>query len=152
MPETSEIVLRLCVATVVGALIGINRELYNHAIGVRTLGLVGLGAALAVIAVAQRSDDATTLSRVIQGVITGIGFLGAGVILRGQGGHVHGLTTAATIWVTSALGVLCGMGAWRTVAVAVLLVLALLTLGGPFERWLHRGLDSDVVGIKKPKR
>ena len=151
MPDTLDIVLRLCVATLVGGVLGLNRELHHQATGVRTLGLVALGAALAVVAIAAQADDASALSRVIQGVITGIGFLGAGVILRGQRGHVHGLTTAATIWVTATLGVLCGVGAWRTLAAAVLLMLVLLTAGGPIERWFHSRFD-DTLEAKKPKR
>jgi putative Mg2+ transporter-C (MgtC) family protein len=76
---------------------------------------------------------------VIQGVLTGIGFLGAGVILRGQDGEtVKGLTTAASIWVTSALGVVCGIGAWRIALIALILIMTLLFIGHPLERFLHR--------------
>jgi putative Mg2+ transporter-C (MgtC) family protein len=129
-----DIVVRLGAAVAIGGAIGLNRELHHKQTGVRTLGLVGLGSALAVLAVAD--DPQADISRVIQGVITGIGFLGAGVILhRPTGGKVHGLTTAATIWVTASLGILCGIAAWRTVVVALLLTVVLLTGGGPFERW-----------------
>ena len=84
------------------------------------------------------------MSRVVQGIITGIGFLGAGVILhRPTGGKVHGLTTAASIWVTAAMGVLCGMGAWPILVVGVSLVLLLLVFGGPVEKWCHKRLGSD---------
>src|ERR1700686_1059413 len=119
-----DIILRLGAAILIGSVIGLNRELHHKPTGMRTLGLVALGSALAVLAVAD--DPQADISRVIQGVITGIGFLGAGVILhRPTGGKVHGLTTAATIWVTACLGILCGIAAWRTTAVAILLTAAL---------------------------
>src|SRR6185295_10948052 len=145
MIDWMDIILRLGAATLVGGALGLNRELHNKPTGVRTLGLVSLGSALAVLAVA--GDPQAELSRVIQGVITGIGFLGAGVILhRPTDSKVHGLTTAATIWVTAALGVLCGIGAWLTILVAMVLVGLLLTIGGPFEKWCHRQLG----GAKTP--
>src|ERR1700682_2267796 len=120
-----DIVLRLGAAMLIGAMLGLNRELHHKPTGVRTLGLVSLGSALAVLAVADAPQ--ADVSRVIPGVITGPGFLGAGVILhRPTGGKVHGLTTAATIWVTACLGILCGLAAWRTTAVGVLLPAPLL--------------------------
>jgi len=142
MIDWMDIVLRLGGAMLVGCAIGLNRELHHKSTGMRTLGLVALGSALAVMSVAQ--DPQADVSRVVQGVITGIGFLGAGVILhRPTGGKVHGLTTAATIWVTASLGILCGLAAWRTVVVAVLLMLFLLIVGGPLEKWCHKRLGSD---------
>ena len=142
MIDWTDIILRLGGAMLVGCAIGLNRELHHKPTGMRTLGLVALGSALAVLGVAQ--DSQGDVSRVIQGVITGIGFLGAGVILhRPTGGKVHGLTTAATIWVTASLGILCGLAAWRTVAIAALLVLFLLIVGGPIEKWCHKRLGSD---------
>ena len=136
-----DIFVRLGAAAAIGAAIGLNRELHHKQTGVRTLGLVGLGSALAVLAVAD--DPQVDISRVIQGVITGIGFLGAGVILhRPTGGKVHGLTTAATIWVTASLGILCGIAAWRIVVVAMLFTVVLLTIGGPFEKWCKERFGS----------
>src|SRR5438105_1946330 len=98
MLDWSDIILRLGTAMVIGGVIGLDRNLHHKPTGVRTLGLVALGSALAVLAVAQ--DRQAEVSRVLQGVITGVGFIGAGVILH-QGQRVHGLTTAASIWVTS---------------------------------------------------
>ena len=136
-----DIVLRLGSAMLIGGAIGLNRDLHHKPTGMRTLGLVALGSTLAVLAVA---GDPAAVSRVVQGIITGIGFLGAGVILhRPTGGKVHGLTTAASIWVTAAMGVLCGMGAWPILVVGVSLVLLLLVFGGPFEKWCHKRLGSD---------
>ena len=81
MPEFADIILRLGGATLIGAAIGLNRDLHGKPIGVRTLGLVGLASAMATLAVAS-DDQGANASRVIQGVLTGIGFLGVGVIVR----------------------------------------------------------------------
>jgi putative Mg2+ transporter-C (MgtC) family protein len=135
-----EIVLRLGVATVVGGLIGLNRDMHGKPTGVRTLGLVALGSALIVLGVADLgppgSTDPNPVSRVVQGVLTGIGFLGAGVILHGanQPRQVHGLTTAATTWLTACIGLICGTGNWRLLVVGVALLFMLLMFGGPIER------------------
>lgn len=139
----TDIFLRLGAAMLIGGVLGLNRDLHHKPTGLRTLSLVSLGSALVVLAVAQ--DPQVDISRVIQGVITGVGFIGAGVILhRPTGGKkVHGLTTAATIWVTAALGVLCGIGAWSLLVIAVPLVLSLLVFGGPVEKWCHKQLGSD---------
>ena len=104
--DTLDIALRLGAATLVGALLGLNRDLHGKATGVRTLGLVCLGSALAVLSIhAVSGADA---SRIIQGIVTGVGFLGAGVIVRNsKGHHVHGLTTAACVWVTACIR--CGL-------------------------------------------
>jgi putative Mg2+ transporter-C (MgtC) family protein len=135
--ETMDIVIRLSVAALAGVALGLNRDLRGKPTGVRTLGLVGLASAVAVLAVG--SDSADAASRVIQGIVTGIGFLGAGVIIRNETGkRVHGLTTAACVWLTACVGAACGIGAWRLIAVAAPAVFILLVLGGPFERFIHR--------------
>ncbi len=131
-----EIFLRLFIATLLGGFIGINRELMHQPAGLRTHAIVGLGAAIAVSLFIQHSD---AMSRVIQGIITGIGFLGAGVILRTENGQsVHGLTTAATIWLSACLGCACGAGAWSVAGSAFVLVMLILLVGGPLERWIQR--------------
>ena len=136
-----DIVLRLGSAILIGCAIGLNRDLHHKPTGMRTLGLVALGSTLAVLGVA---GDPAAVSRVIQGIITGIGFLGAGVILhRPTGGKVHGLTTAASIWVTAAMGVLCGIAAWPILVVGVLLVFLLRVFGGPVEKWCHKRFGSN---------
>ena len=148
MSDWFDIVLRLSVATLIGASIGLNRELHGKPTGLRTLALVGLGAAVVVRAGLYSSGevpDPNAESRVIQGVITGIGFLGAGVIIRGSSGtQVHGLTTAATIWVTACLGLMSGLGAWRELTVAVSLVAFILLLGGPIEKFIHSRFTTDL--------
>lgn len=140
-----DIVLRVIAAAVIGALVGLNRDLHGKPTGVRTLGLVGLGSALAVLAV--YGDDSAAASRVIQGIVTGIGFLGGGVIIRPMAkGQVHGLTTAASVWLTAALGAACGVGAWRVVVTGVPVTFLVLVFGGRLEklseRWLGGASDN----------
>jgi putative Mg2+ transporter-C (MgtC) family protein len=131
--DTLDIGLRLCAAALVGITLGLNRDLHGKPTGVRTLGLVGLGSALAVLTVAQ--TDSAAASRVIQGIVTGIGFLGAGVIVRSEmGQHVHGLTTAACVWI----GAACGIAAWPVILLTMPIVLVILIFGGPFEKMIRR--------------
>ena len=134
--DTTEITIRLGVAALLGAALGLNRDLHGKPTGVRTLALVGLAAALVVIAVGHGEGD---VSRVMQGIVTGIGFLGAGVIIRSENGrHVHNLTTAACVWLTACIGMACGVGEWRLLLVGALIVGVILIFGGPFETWVHR--------------
>jgi putative Mg2+ transporter-C (MgtC) family protein len=138
-------ILRLGCAAAVGMIIGINRDLMNKPMGMRTLGLVALGAAIVALAGIEFGDLRThpdALSRVVQGIIqgvmAGISFIGAGVILRhSEKGHIEGLTTAATVWVAAALGIACALAAWRIVSVGLALVLILLVLIGWLERHFH---------------
>jgi putative Mg2+ transporter-C (MgtC) family protein len=134
--DTADIVIRLGLAALAGVALGLNRDLHGKPTGVRTLGLVGLASALAVIAVGDGEGD---VSRVIQGIVTGIGFLGAGVIVRNVSGkHVHNLTTAACVWLTACVGAACGVGEWRLILVGVPIVFVILAFGGSFEKWVHR--------------
>ena len=156
MIDLTEIVLRLGAATLIGAAIGLNRDLHGKPIGVRTLGLVGLASAMATLTVVSYGGEgvnsADAASRVIQGVLTGIGFLGAGVIVRRNvGDRVHGLTSAACAWTTACLGLVCGLAAWPIVAIGVVLVFALLAFGGPFERRCHRWLSRHVDATTEHK-
>jgi putative Mg2+ transporter-C (MgtC) family protein len=145
--ETGEIVIRLGVAALVGAVLGLNRDLHGKPTGVRTLGLVGLASALIVIAVGPGEGDA---SRVMQGIVTGIGFLGAGVIIRSENGkHVHNLTTAACVWLTACAGAASAVGQWRLLAVGMIAAALLLLFGGHFERWAHRYMPAPVEAEPK---
>jgi putative Mg2+ transporter-C (MgtC) family protein len=139
--------LRLAAAALIGSVLGLNRELHGKPAGVRTNALVCLGAALFTlggIGISRETAgfNADALSRVLQGIVTGIGFLGAGVILRDAAGRqVQGLTTSATIWVAAALGIVCGAGLWRLAACGFALSLVLLVLHYPMEKLLHREND-----------
>lgn len=141
-----EMLLRLGVATISGMAIGLNRDINDKPIGMRTLGLVSLGSAVVVLSGSAYDDlhfaqDAA--SRVIQGILTGLGFLGAGAILRAKDRmEVHGLTTASTVWIAAALGVTAGLGAWFITITGTVVTLALLVLGKPLEQKLTR-LFSD---------
>jgi len=122
-----------------------------------TLGLVGLGLATAMVVVlADPSGDAAKISpeasRVIQGILTGIGFLGAGVIVRAEHHfRIRGLTSAACTWLTACVGIACGIGQWRIVVVALAITFGLLTVGHRLERWLHRVLGGkDDPAPKSP--
>jgi putative Mg2+ transporter-C (MgtC) family protein len=138
--DSVEIAIRLGFAALAGVALGLNRDLHGKPTGVRTLGLVGLAAALAVIAVGR---DAGNASRVIQGIVTGIGFLGAGVIIRSEKGkHVHNLTTAACVWLTACAGAACGIGEWQLLLIGAPIVFVILMFGGLFEKWVHRLLPS----------
>lgn len=132
--EVTEVALRLLAASVVGGLLGLNRDLEQKPIGIRTLGLVSLGAAIIAVATIEVPgiyENKDALSRVvqglIQGVMAGIGFIGAGVILRlPDTGNVKGLTTAATVWVAAALGICCGLGSWEVVLIGTGIAIVVL--------------------------
>jgi putative Mg2+ transporter-C (MgtC) family protein len=133
------VLIRLSVAILLGCAIGLNRELYGKPAGMRTHGLVALGAALITLASLDLAGkDPSAVLRTIQGIMAGIGFLGAGVILRDDSTHsVHGLTTAASIWVVAALGIACGAGQWAISLTSVALTLILLILGEKVEEKLR---------------
>jgi putative Mg2+ transporter-C (MgtC) family protein len=135
-------ILRLVVAVVIGIAIGLDRELRGKPLGVRTLALVALGSAIAgttAIHYADLAEHPDALSRVVQGVLqgvlTGIGFIGAGVVMHDrQSETVHGLTTAATVWVTAALGIAAALAAWTAIATGAILTLVVLFGLGWVER------------------
>ena len=127
--EFTRLMLRLLLAAFLGGLLGIEREKKGKAAGVRTHMLVSMGAALFVLLATQGGMKDTELSRVLQGVIAGIGFLGAGTILKAEREEkVYGLTTAAGIWLTAAIGVAAGLGRESTAVLSTLLALGVLAL------------------------
>jgi putative Mg2+ transporter-C (MgtC) family protein len=138
-----DIFARLGAAIICGGALGLNRDLQGKAAGLRTHALVSLGAAVATL-VALESPvrsvpiDPNATGRIVQGILTGIGFLGAGVILRDPKGHVSGLTTAATIWICAVLGIVCGLGYWLILAIALGLTALALVLGRAIERLAER--------------
>lgn len=143
-----EILLRLGVATLAGGAIGLNRDLHGKPIGLKTLGIVGLSTATVVLLAVQFAEAGKitdAASRVIQGILTGIGFLGAGVIVHeSEGFRVRGLTSAACTFLAACLGIACGIGQWKIVAVALMFTFVLLTIGRRIERHLHRMLGGKV--------
>lgn len=143
--ELLEIALRLGAATLAGLAIGINRDLHDKPIGARTLGLVALGAACVALALVDHPEIAgnaeafaRVLQGIVQGIMVGIGFIGAGVILRDRAaGQVYGLTTAATVWLTAAFGVTAALARWHVLWIGF--ALAMLLLVG--VRWLEQALE-----------
>jgi len=125
----TRITLRLVVAAVLGGILGYERERKARSAGVRTHMLVAVGAALFVIGPLQSGMEMSDMSRVLQGVVQGIGFLGAGaIIVRASHQQVHGLTTAANIWATAGIGVLAGLGLEATAVLATFVVLMILAV------------------------
>jgi putative Mg2+ transporter-C (MgtC) family protein len=130
--------LRLLVTAVLAIAIGLEREWRGHPAGIKTLGLVGVGSCLFSGLGLEIFHATTDPTRIAAQVVTGVGFLGAGAILR-QGNEVHGLTTAASIWVVAAIGMAVGFGFYVPAVFTTLLILAMLVLLRPVEMLLfHR--------------
>jgi putative Mg2+ transporter-C (MgtC) family protein len=140
--DYGDTVLRLGAATAAGIAIGLNRDLQGKPMGMRTLALVSLGAAAVTLSALQidvLGSNPDALSRVVQGVIqgimAGISFIGAGAVLRDyKSRSVTGLTTAATVWVAAALGITCGLGAWVVAGLSTAIALFVLVAVGWLER------------------
>ena len=143
--DLTEIALRLAVALAAGAAIGIDREIKKRPAGLQTHALVSIGAALAILAVVASSPSADAFSRAVQGIVTGIGFVGAGVIMQYERERrVEGLTTAASIWTAAALGMAAGAGQILLVAAGLAAIILVLVAGGWIEAWMERrGLGND---------
>jgi putative Mg2+ transporter-C (MgtC) family protein len=140
--------IRLGAALLLGALFGLNRDLRGKPAGLCTHALVSLGAALATIMVLNAPNgamaaDPNAIGRVVQGILTGIGFLGAGVIMRDPAGHVTGLTTAATIWLCAVLGTVCGLGYWVLMGLGAFFTLITLLFGKLIERKIEHLFKRD---------
>lgn len=137
-----DIAMRLVVAAIAGMAVGLNRDIHNKPIGMRTLGLVSIGSAIVILSGSvyeglHFAQDA--VSRVVQGILTGLGFLGAGAIIRGKHGtEVQGLTTASTVWIAASLGITAGLGAWFITFAGTVMTLFLLTFGKTMEEKLIR--------------
>jgi putative Mg2+ transporter-C (MgtC) family protein len=138
----TQVLVRLLLAALLGGVLGYERERQGKAAGVRTHMLVAVGSALLVLVPLQAGMAVPDVSRVIQGIVTGIGFIGAGAIIKHGLPHaaardddaevpeeqVHGLTTAAGVWMTCAIGIACGLGRGLTAIVAAVIALAVLAL------------------------
>ena len=156
--DSFAIAVRLGAAMVAGAVIGIDRELKNKPAGLRTHSMVSIGAAIVVLATLASSQGAPdAVSRAIQGIITGIGFLGAGVIMQYEHERrIEGLTTAASIWVAAGLGIACGAGLVELVGLAMLAAILVLVGGNWIEGALNRRsqgklLDTPADGDRRRK-
>jgi len=137
---------RLAFATLAGGVLGLNRELKNKPIGLRTLSIVSLACCTLTLASLrwgeQHGEAPETVGRAIQGLLAGIGFLGGGVIIRTELHDVRGLTTAAIVWLTAALGIASALGSYWLVGSAVAIALLIVILGGPLEKLLHKSDDD----------
>jgi putative Mg2+ transporter-C (MgtC) family protein len=147
LPEARQfwrILIRLVVAMIVGAVVGVQRERSGKPAGVRTHMLVALGAALFVIGPMEFGMIESDLSRVIQGLVTGIGFLGAGAILKLEDKReIEGLTTAAGIWMTAAMGLAAGLGRFGLALISVIFAWFVLAVVKKTESWLNRNIPDN---------
>jgi putative Mg2+ transporter-C (MgtC) family protein len=142
--QFTRVVVRLLLAVLLGAAIGYERERHRRAAGLRTHMLIALGVALAVVAAEQSAMAIADTSRVLQGILAGIGFLGAGAILKqGEPEHIRGLTTAASVWATAAIAMAAGLGRVTTAIFATIIALIILSLLGRFERRMHLKPSDD---------
>ncbi|MBD2353446.1 MgtC/SapB family protein [Tolypothrix sp. FACHB-123] len=140
--DIQTILFRLCMALVSGAIIGVERQLRNKPAGLRTHMLVSMGAAiftLIPLSTVDLNPNADALSRVIQGIAAGVGFLGAGEILRqsseeSQRIEIHGLTSAAAVWVSAAIGIAAGCGLWQLGLIGALLTFLVLNFFKKLEK------------------
>jgi putative Mg2+ transporter-C (MgtC) family protein len=139
--RSARIGVRLLVAAFLGGLIGLEREWRGKRAGLRTHMLVSLGSALFIVS--QYGGTPESISRVTQGVAAGIGFLGAGAILKGDDKTVKGLTTAADIWLTAAVGIVAGLGRGATALLATVLALVILAFLPRFEKWMGTAEHSE---------
>jgi putative Mg2+ transporter-C (MgtC) family protein len=154
--DFGDVALRLAMSVLIGALIGLDREWRGKPVGIRTLALVSLGAALVSVSTVHLTvlnNEPDAVSRVVQGIIqgvmAGIGFIGAGAILRHpEQREVQNLTTAATVWVAAALGIACGLAAWEIVWIGAGLTIVVLVVLNPLDRWIDRRRD-EVKGDSK---
>jgi putative Mg2+ transporter-C (MgtC) family protein len=135
--EWTTIVIRLAVSIVIGGLIGLERELEHKPAGLRTIILVCLGSTIFMLVGFELGLLGTEMGRIVAGVVTGVGFLGAGAIIRARG-EVYGLTTAATIWLASGLGLAIGAGYYILAITSSVFVLVVLRILGIVEKALSR--------------
>ena len=141
----NEILIRLSLALASGIVLGLNRWIHHKSAGIRTHSLVSIGSAAIVLLIDTiQPNNAEVVSRVLQGVITGIGFLSAGVIIKENNTQsVHGLTTAASIWICGLLGACFGAGAILLGSISLGFIMLILMIGGSLEKLL-----SSLLGIK----
>lgn len=148
--EFERVVVRLLAATILGAIVGFERERAGKPAGLRTHTLVCLGTAVFVLVCTSVGMSSDGLSRVIQGIVTGIGFIGAGTILKGDQEHeIKGLTTAAGVWMTAAIGVGVGLGSIGVAALSTLLGVIILAVVGALEARAEKRQTAKVKNSKE---
>jgi putative Mg2+ transporter-C (MgtC) family protein len=135
-----ELIRRLLLAAFLGGLLGAEREIHQKSAGFRTHILIAIGSALFTITSLTMAPGASDPTRIAAQIVTGIGFLGAGAILHTEN-RVHGLTTAATVWVNAALGVAAGAGLYRVAGLGGGITLVVLLILAPLERAFERRAD-----------
>ena len=149
LPATDYVVrvaVRLGAAAVLGGFIGLEREWVGKSAGLRTHMTVALGCAAFVLIGIESSTDPGNISRAIQGIAAGIGFIGAGTILkRTDDEDIKGLTTAATIWLTAAVGAAAGAGQGWLALIGVLIAFLILSILSPVDRWLAKKRDRPAA-------
>jgi len=151
--DLERVVIRLLAAAVLGAAIGIERQRAGKSAGVRTHMLVTVGTTAFLLACSRYGMSLDGTSRVIQGIVTGIGFIGAGTILKLEGEHeVKGLTTSAGIWMSSAIGVAVGLGALGLAVMTTFLALIILTVTVALDNWINKGRLTKKTYVSHPKR
>ena len=137
------VLLRTITAVILGGIVGVQREKVGKPAGLRTHMLVSLGTAVVVLSCQGVGMEMDGLSRVIQGIVTGIGFVGAGTILKlTDQREIQGLTTATGLWMTAAIGVAVGLGALGIAVIATLLTVIVLSLQGLEEALNKRSKDK----------
>jgi putative Mg2+ transporter-C (MgtC) family protein len=142
-----QFIIRLLAATLLGAVVGLQREQAGKPAGLRTHILVTLGTAVFVLACSGVGMSSDGLSRVIQGIVTGIGFIGAGSILKlNEERDVKGLTTAASVWMTAAIGVAVGLGSLGVAMLSTLLTVIILALAKFYDSRSEKKQASDSEG------
>ncbi len=152
----SELIFKIILAVGLSAFLGIEREFHQKGAGLRTHILLGLGSALITITslfLFEQYHDKTTFdpTRMITGIVTGIGFLCGGTIIR-AGSQVRGLTTAATLWIVSGIGIAVGAGDYGAATLVTAVVFLVLTAVGSFEKNIRKKIRKDTKEIKdKPK-
>lgn len=162
MDSTLDIAIRVGCAALAGIVLGLNRWLHHKSAGVKTHALVAIGASIAVLCMVSPLQSGAggaldASSRVFQGLLAGVGFLGAGVIIHNVGGRrIQGLTTAASIWATTILGAAFGMGLFRVATVGLLAAGVVLVIGSALERTLGRllgnhGMKPEESSVDKPE-
>ena len=145
VPQLVRVTLRLLAALFIGTAIGLQRELTHKPAGLRTHMLVGLGTALFIVSAAESGMHLDSLSRIVQGLATGIGFLGGGAILKLASEHeIHGLTTAAGIWMTAAASAAAGLGQIAVALIGTFFGLLVLVVFRKLEKELGQLAKNDT--------